>query len=120
MLGMSATTGKAIDGDEHLRQSIADIILTPLGSRVLRRDYGSLLTELLDAPANKTTALRVYAAVATALRRWEPRLTLKRVQLVAGNRAGAFALQLEGQRTDTPAPNAFVRLSIPLRTPATA
>jgi phage baseplate assembly protein W len=38
MRGMSRFTGRSLGGDAHLRQSVADILATPLGSRVMRRD----------------------------------------------------------------------------------
>ena len=104
MKGLSAATGRAIAGEAHLRQSIADILFTPRGSRVMRRDYGSLLSELMDAPANRSTVVRLYGATAGALRRWEPRLKLKTVQLTRGDGAGAFVLRIGGLRTDTPQP----------------
>ena len=61
MNGMS-TSGKPISGLDHLRQSIADILTTPIGSRVMRRDYGSLLPGLIDQPQNNATTLRLYSA----------------------------------------------------------
>ena len=48
MIGMNAKTGKALSGVDHLKQSIQDIVTTPLGSRVMRRDYGCGLFDLLD------------------------------------------------------------------------
>ncbi len=39
MKGMSAETGKALEGLEHLKQSITDILTTPIGSRIMRREY---------------------------------------------------------------------------------
>ena len=114
MRGMSAATGKPLDGEAHLRQSIADILTTPIGSRVMRRDYGSLLPELIDAPFNGSTLLKLYGAVATALMRWEPRLHLTHVAVSLGDVAGHFILDVEGQRTDVPASNAYARLTLPL------
>jgi phage baseplate assembly protein W len=118
MIGMNATTGERIEGDAHLAQSIGDILTTPIGSRVLRRDYGSALFELIDQPMNALGRLRVFAAVADALRRWEPRLRITRVALGGTDGArlagGNFVLQLEGVRTDDPSPTALTRFSIPL------
>ncbi|QSQ38924.1 GPW/gp25 family protein [Xanthomonas translucens] len=115
MRGMDATTGKWIEGDAHLAQSIAQILTTPLGSRVQRRDFGSLLPELIDQPFNDATRVRLYGATATALQNWEPRLLLKRVTLAQGEMPGSFVLTLEGQRTDVAPANAHTRLTIPLR-----
>lgn len=96
MIGMHRTTGQAVDGLDHLSQSIVDILTTPIGSRVMRRDYGSLLPELIDQPDNGPTRLRVYAATATALMRWEPRLRLLHVALQTGVRPGQVVLDIEG------------------------
>ncbi|WP_208531402.1 GPW/gp25 family protein, partial [Pseudomonas aeruginosa] len=67
---MNAHTGGAIDRLAHIRQSIVDILTTRIGTRVMRREYGSQLPELIDAPFNDTTRLQVYAATAMALMRW--------------------------------------------------
>lgn len=115
MKGMSAATGKWIESDAHLAQSIAQILTTPLGTRVHRRDFGSLLPELIDQPFNDATRVRLYGATATALQRWEPRLALKRVGLSVGEAPGSFVLTIEGQRTDVAPANAHTRLTIPLR-----
>lgn len=81
----------------HLRQSVADILSTPIGSRVMRRDYGSRLPELLDAPLNRAGMLDIIAAAAEALARWEPRLKLARVRVTPDTTgAGRVALDLEG------------------------
>ncbi|QOL16621.1 GPW/gp25 family protein [Dickeya dianthicola] len=80
-LGMNQQTGGRISEMAHLRQSIRDILLTPLGSRLARREYGSLLSELLDQPQNAATRLQVMAAIYGALHRWEPRLQLTAIDL---------------------------------------
>lgn len=73
MSGLNQRSGRAVDGVEHLRQSVADILTTPIGSRIARRTYGSLLPELVDQPDNGATRVRIFAATAGALMRWEPR-----------------------------------------------
>lgn len=101
MKGMNATTGRALSGLAHLYQSIAKILTTPRGSRIARRDFGSDLFELIDAPTNGTTRTRLFAAVATALMRWEPRLKLTRVQLYVDDMSGALTLAIEGTTIET-------------------
>ena len=114
MTGMSRQTGAALDDDAHLAQSITDILTTPIGSRLARRDYGSLLPDLIDQPLTPALPLRIYGATAVAVARWEPRLRLRRVSLEAGDQHSARVLQLEGDRLDAPAPTSLVRLTIPL------
>lgn len=111
---MNATTGKSLEGEAHLVQSIARILTTPIGSRVMRRDFGSLLPELIDHPANNSTAVKLYGATATALMRWEPRFRITSVGFSAGTESGSYILDVGGYRTDTVQPKSFTRLSIPL------
>lgn len=118
MRGMNRDTGKAVDGAQHLAQSITDILTTPIGSRVMRRDYGSQLPALIDAPFNAATRIRLYAASATALMRWEPRIKLTRVRMSTIDSPGSVMVTIEGTRTDTPIPTA-ASVTVPL-TPAAA
>ena len=82
MQGIDATTGRTLSGKAHLRQSITDILRTPVGSRVMRRDYGSRLFNLIDAPVTPSFKSECYAAVAEALDQWEPRFKLTQVKIV--------------------------------------
>lgn len=93
---MDSTTGRHITGIAHVRQSVADILTTPLGSRLERRNYGSLLPSLIDQPDNAHTRLRCYAAIASALMKWEPRLRVTRVGMTAGDRPGQATVDLQG------------------------
>ncbi|MCU1717427.1 GPW/gp25 family protein [Pseudomonas sp. 5P_3.1_Bac2] len=117
MIGMSKVTGQRLSDNAHLVQSIADILTTPLGSRVMRREYGSQLPDLLDWPLNNTTRLQAYAATASALMRWEPRLHLSRVQLSLGEQAGQALLEVEGSLIDS---NELLSLRVPLQMGAAA
>jgi phage baseplate assembly protein W len=91
---MDAVTGQPLEGIAHLRQSIQDILRTPIGTRVMRCDYGSRLFELLDRPMNNALLVEIYAATAEALSRWEPRLQVSRVR-VTKVEAGRVELSLE-------------------------
>jgi len=116
MRGMDAQSGKPLTDTAHLVQSIGDILTTPVGSRVMRRDYGSLLPRLIDQPFNAATRIRLVAAIATALMRWEPRLQITRITVDLGPAPGAVVVTLDGARTDTP--TAVVgRLTVPLSLP---
>jgi phage baseplate assembly protein W len=96
MSGLSATTARVLPEEQHLAQSINDILSTPLGSRVMRRDYGSDLPRLIDAPLNGETLVDLFAATAEAIDRWEPRFDLRRVE-VADAVAGKLSLTLTGE-----------------------
>lgn len=96
MIGINENTGKALGGVEHLRQSIRRLITTPIGSRVMRRDYGSRLFELVDAPLNMSTRMDLIQATADALRKWEPRFQLLKVD-IKGDENGVSSVSLTGK-----------------------
>ena len=83
MIGMDRRTGLPISGVEHLRQSIEDILTTPLGSRLMRPEYGSTIRRFVDLPVSEGWKSAVQAEAARALKRWEPRLELTQVQVLS-------------------------------------
>jgi len=96
-LGMSQNNGQAITDTDHLRQSVRDILLTPQGTRVARREYGSLLSVLIDQPQNPALRLQIMSAVYMALNRWEPRLTLDSIT-ISSSFDGSMVVDLTGLR----------------------
>ncbi len=96
MIGINAHTGTPLEGLGHLRQSVRDILTTPIGSRVMRRDYGSRLPELVDAPMNEATRLDLLTATVEALSTWEPRLEVLSVD-TSTDAAGVVALSMVGR-----------------------
>ncbi|HGS4463214.1 TPA: GPW/gp25 family protein [Vibrio metschnikovii] len=96
MRGMDANTGRALSGVDHLKQSVRDILTTPIGSRVMRRDYGSRLFDLIDNPGNPETVADIVAESAQALRKWEKRIEVSRV-LVTSAKPGSVTLTIEGK-----------------------
>ncbi|MEX5581454.1 GPW/gp25 family protein [Pseudomonas lurida] len=109
---MNRETGGAISELGHIGQSITDILTTRIGTRMMRREYGSLLPELVDHPFNDATRLRVYAGTVMALMRWETRISLRRVQFLGANLQGQSVLELEGTIVDTNEP---LSMSLPLQ-----
>ncbi len=96
-IGMHAATGRAIDQIAHLRQSINKILTTPIGSRIERRPFGSLLPELIDHPMTEHLALLLYAATASALIAYEPRFRITRVRLAVNSAVpGKSTLEIDG------------------------
>ncbi|WP_333840516.1 GPW/gp25 family protein [Novosphingobium sp.] len=113
LTGMNRATGAPLKGDEHLVQSCEDIVTTPLGTRIMERDYGCLLAELTDRPLNRATLLLASMAIAIALARWEPRIVLRQVVVSGDFAAGQATAEIVGTRAGSTA-NALTRLTIPL------
>ena len=65
-------TGAELNRAGRLRRSVQTILGTPVGSEVMRREFGSRLFELIDKPVNATWLTSLYAEAAQAIGRWEP------------------------------------------------
>ena len=98
--GMSRETGEAVSDLDHIRQSVRDILLTPVGTRVMRRSYGSLLSALIDQPQNAALRLQIMSACYMAILRWEPRLKLTGIRYESAF-DGGMVVEITGSRTDT-------------------
>lgn len=99
-VSLNRKTGCLVTETAHIQQSIEDILTTPIGTRVMRRDYGSELFQLLDQPHNGATRLRIFAAIITALTIWEPRVTIKQVELSAPDLNGKLQINLVTDRNE--------------------
>lgn len=108
---MNRSTGLTVTDLEHLQQSVADILTTPIGSRLMRRDYGCDQFSLIDQPLNGALALQAKAVIVIALLRWEPRINLTRIAMELGDEPGQAFVDLEGYSTVT---NTAVSLRAPL------
>jgi phage baseplate assembly protein W len=114
-LGLNATTGQPIADLDHIRQSIGTILSTPLGTRVMRRAFGSLVPDLIDKPLNGKTRMQVMAATVMAISTWEPRVDLSSIQLLQGDNGASLIVDIELASRDGPLANNRTRLRVPLK-----
>ncbi|MEZ3501599.1 GPW/gp25 family protein [Pantoea sp. KPR_PJ] len=99
-VGMNRDSGQTLTDLAHIRQSVRDILITPLGSRVMRRRYGSLLSALIDQPQNPALRLQIMSACYMAILQWEPRIQLSAIDYEASY-DGSMTVELTGSRRDT-------------------
>lgn len=78
---ISRNDGAVLNDIEQIYQSIEDILTTPIGTRLMMREYGSLLADLIDQPTSDVILLQMYSAIYTALFIWEDRVSIERVQV---------------------------------------
>lgn len=114
-IGLNADSGQQLTDLEHIRQSIRKILTTPIGSRIMRRDFGSLIPDLIDKPLNGKTYMQVMAASVMAVSAWEPRVELNSVTLQQGSEASALIVDLDLTRRDGPSAGQRSKLQIPLK-----
>lgn len=114
MTGMNRDTGRAFaDDTEHIRQSVRDILTTPVGSRVMRRDYGSLLPDLIDQPGTPANRMRLMSATVMAIISWEPRLVVQQAGIDL-DMQGKVTVTLDAVRTGGPRAGSPINISTPL------
>lgn len=66
-----------------IEDSIKDILLTPLGSRVMLPLYGSKLLELIDRRVDDEFRADLSCYVVEAVERWEKRVKIDEVKLIS-------------------------------------
>ena len=94
--GVNRIDGHALSDFAHVEQSISVILTTPIGSRVMRRDFGSELFDLIDRPPTNQVILSVYAAAVIAIAKWEPRYAVTACQIERITETGQVVLNLGG------------------------
>ena len=68
--------------DASVRQTIRAILSTRPGEQLMRPDFGAGLSELIHEPNTITTRRRIRDRVGEAISRWEPRVTVDRVDVL--------------------------------------
>lgn len=94
--GISAVTGRPLTDWEHTDQSIGKIIQTAIGSRVMRRTFGSDLPDLVDTKMIRKNILAVYSAAAAAIDTWEPRFRMRTGAVRSVGAGGKIGLVISG------------------------
>ena len=69
-----------VEGDENVEQSLKILLLTALGQRVMRFDFGSKAPSLVFAPGSVQYLGLLETTVRDAVRDWEPRIDLEEVR----------------------------------------
>jgi phage baseplate assembly protein W len=83
-------------GSQDIEQAIRIILSTRPGERVMRPTFGCRAHELLFEPRSPTTISLLQEYVYEALRIWEPRINLLKVDVVADNsNVGALLAEVE-------------------------
>jgi len=70
-------------GEQNVRESIRVILMTELGERLRRPDFGAGLTGYLMEPNTVTTRRQIQDRILKALALWEPRIEVESVRVEA-------------------------------------
>lgn len=97
MAGVDATTGKPLDGFDHVQQSLGKIFTTPQGTRVMREWFGNPGLRLLGEPENDRTVLMWYTVLWMLIELFEPRYRVTQFKVNDLDRMGFGDFTIEGQ-----------------------
>lgn len=98
MAGIDRRTGKLLSNLESAYQGVEVTLGTRLASRVMRREFGGGVVELLGRALTPSLFAAWRQLVATAIDLWEPRFKVRRVSYsgsVDDVRRGIAAVQIE-------------------------
>jgi phage baseplate assembly protein W len=79
-------------GEDNIRESIVVILKTEPGERVVLTDFGAGLSHFLFEPNNAATHARIEEAITNALARWDGRIAVESVDVVADPQLFSAAL----------------------------
>jgi phage baseplate assembly protein W len=105
-----ATGGVAPEGGpEKLKENLIHILLTGVGERVMRRDYGGGIRQLVHDPNNDALRAIVQHQIARSVGQWEPRVQLQDVVVTQEQGTLIVTLHYVVRRTQQPG-----SLSVPI------
>jgi phage baseplate assembly protein W len=85
--------------DDKLKQDIAHLLLTGIGERVMRRDYGGGLRRILHDPNNDALRAIVQHQIAKAIATYEPRVLVQSVAVTQSQGTLSIDLRYVVRRT---------------------
>lgn len=97
------------DEGEKLKENLVHILLTGTGERVMRREYGGGLRQLVHDPNNDVLKALVQHQIARSIGQWEPRVELRSVTVSQQDATLIAELHYVIRRTQQ-----FQSLSVPL------
>jgi len=98
-----ATGGVAQEsGAEKLKENIIHILLTGIGERVMRRDYGGGIRQLVHDPNNDALRAIVQHQIAKSIGQWEPRVLLQNVTVTQQDGTLIAEIEYVIRRTQQP------------------
>ena len=89
-------------GPEKLKENIIHILLTNIGERVMRRDYGGGIRQLVHDPNNDALRAIVQHQIAKSIGQWEPRVLLEDIGITQQEGTLIAELRYVVRRTGQP------------------
>lgn len=87
MGGINPANGRLEHSEDEvsLQESILNILLTQPGERIMRPEFGAGLYSYIHQANNLSTRQLIAGTITTAIKRWEPRVSLEAVNVLAAD-----------------------------------
>lgn len=92
MIYLDNSTGQEIELKQYIKNQIKDVLTTPIGSRVMRRDYGSSFTDLIDMPLNNRLIMQIKAEIISAITKFIK--TIKPISANFINNSPSYSIEI--------------------------
>lgn len=85
MNGVNPQSGRLeySENEQSINECLLNIMLTSPGERIMRPEFGAGLMNFIHQPNNLSTRQMIARTIRDALERWEPRIRLDSVNVVA-------------------------------------
>ena len=122
-LGQGISWPPRIDGDgrlllsadaDNVREAIQVILLTEPGERVRLPEFGAGLGRFLFEPNIPATHIAIARAIDLSLKRWEPRIRVAQVEVIADPSDAQAALATITYRLVSTGQQATMNLNVPV------
>jgi uncharacterized protein len=94
--GLDRRTGQVLTGRAHTLQSLGEIMSTAFEDRVMRRDFGSIVPDIIDHNLTPDIMLRLVAGIADACLKHEPNIRITDATLLSIGADGSLNIWLDG------------------------
>lgn len=84
-----------VENEENIRHSLHAILATMSGERIMNFDFGCQLEHRLFDAIDSNTRTYIYDAVKTSILRYEPRIDVNAISLVADEPEGVVAVTID-------------------------
>ena len=97
------------DGLRKIKENVIHLLLTGIGERVMQREYGGGIRQLIHDPNNDALRAIVQHQIGKAISQWEPRVLLQNVQVT--QQEGMMVIEVQYVERQT---QQFQMLAVPV------
>jgi phage baseplate assembly protein W len=96
LIDIDRKTGEYVQGWDRIKQSIEVILTTRIGTRLMRRWWGSNFLDMQDKPGNEEVIVSGLMAAIAAINTYEPEFKVTKASIDEMNSNGEIVITLDG------------------------